>query len=108
MSDASPDETAVTPTAPITADGGIPPKAVAPTTPTTPVSISGKCYVGGCSAQICSEDQGAVSNCMYSPQYACYKTATCERQASGECGWTETAELQACLKENVSTGQNPQ
>jgi hypothetical protein len=59
---------------------------------------SGGCFVGGCSAQICSDEPNAVSTCEYSPKYACYKTAKCERQASGQCGWTETQNLTMCLK----------
>lgn len=55
------------------------------------------CFVGGCSGQICSEQEGVISTCEFRPEYACYATATCERQAGGECGWTETPELDACL-----------
>jgi hypothetical protein len=55
------------------------------------------CYVGGCSGQICSDQEGAISTCEWRDEYACYQTATCERQAGGECGWTETPELMACL-----------
>jgi hypothetical protein len=56
-----------------------------------------KCHVGGCSGQICSDQEGEISTCIYRAEYACYKKATCERQATGECGWTETPELSACL-----------
>ncbi len=56
-----------------------------------------ECFVGGCSGQICSENEGVISTCEFRPEYACYQTATCERQAGGECGWTETPELDACL-----------
>jgi hypothetical protein len=80
-------------------------------TTTQPTTISsddsGACVVGGCSNQLCTDATAgpAVSNCMYSPQYACYKTAKCERQAAtGKCGWTETATLKACL---VSNQQQP-
>jgi hypothetical protein len=55
------------------------------------------CYVGGCSGQICSEEQGVISTCEWRPEYACYRDAKCEVQADGNCGWTQTAELQACL-----------
>jgi hypothetical protein len=55
------------------------------------------CYVGGCSNEVCSDQEGVVTTCQWEPQYACYATATCERQADGTCGWTDTAELQACL-----------
>ncbi len=57
----------------------------------------GKCYVGGCSGQICSDEEGVSSTCEFRPEYACYRNAKCERQASGECGWTQTADLKACL-----------
>lgn len=55
------------------------------------------CYVGGCSAELCTDSPGAVSPCLYHPSYGCYKSATCERQSNGSCGWTETAALKACL-----------
>ena len=55
------------------------------------------CFVGGCSGQLCSEDEGAISTCEWREEYACYQSATCERQANGSCGWTATAELNACL-----------
>lgn len=55
------------------------------------------CFVGGCSSQICSEQEGAITTCEFRPEYACYQTASCERQADGACGWTATTELAACL-----------
>lgn len=55
------------------------------------------CYIGGCSGQICSEEQGVISTCEWRPEYACYRDAKCEVQADGNCGWTRTAELEACL-----------
>lgn len=58
---------------------------------------AGACYVGGCSGQICSDQEGAISTCEFRPEYACYAEATCERQDNGKCGWTETPELSACL-----------
>jgi len=58
---------------------------------------AGECFVGGCSGQICSDHEGVISTCEFRPEYACYHDATCERQASGDCGWTQTSALQACL-----------
>lgn len=58
---------------------------------------SGPCYVGGCSAQICSDQKDVVSTCEYTAAYGCYKTATCERQPSGQCGWTPSPALTSCL-----------
>ncbi len=68
-----------------------------PTVPAPKESATGKCYMGGCSSQLCTGQPDAMSTCEYREEYACYKTATCERQATGKCGWTETAELNACL-----------
>ncbi len=62
-----------------------------------PTATQGACYVGGCSSEVCSDQKGIVSTCIYREEYACYKTATCERQASGNCGWTETPALSACI-----------
>ena len=61
--------------------------------------VGGACIVGGCSGQLCvDESQGdRATTCEYREIYACYQTATCARQATGQCGWTETAELKACL-----------
>jgi len=58
----------------------------------------GECYVGGCSSQICSDKEGVVSDCMYKEEYACYKNTQCTRQSNGQCGWTQTTELQTCLE----------
>ncbi|MES2135090.1 MAG: hypothetical protein V4449_02530 [Patescibacteria group bacterium] len=57
----------------------------------------GGCFVGGCSGQICSDQVGVVSSCEFRSEYACYKSAACERQVSGKCGWTETPAFRACL-----------
>lgn len=55
------------------------------------------CFVGGCSGQICSDREGVISTCEWREEYACYQSAACERQADGQCGWTQTPELNACL-----------
>lgn len=63
--------------------------------------VSGKaCVVSGCSGEICS-DTNQVSSCIYRAAFACYKTAKCERQTTGACGWTQSASLKQCL---VSAG----
>ncbi len=56
------------------------------------------CYAGGCSGQVCSDNPDVITTCEWRPEYACYAGATCARQADGACGWTETAELLACLE----------
>jgi hypothetical protein len=58
---------------------------------------TGPCFVGGCSGQVCSDIDGVITTCEWEPQYACYHDATCARQSDGSCGWTPTADLQACL-----------
>ncbi|MDP2598557.1 MAG: Gmad2 immunoglobulin-like domain-containing protein [Candidatus Liptonbacteria bacterium] len=61
-----------------------------------PVAVS-QCKATGCSGEVCS-DQDVITNCVFLPQYSCYRTARCERQPSGECGWTQTPELSRCLQ----------
>lgn len=58
------------------------------------------CRVTGCSGQICS-DTDVVTNCLFKEEYACYKKARCERQVSGQCGWTETDEFKSCISSIV-------
>lgn len=65
-------------------------------TATSTPPVAKACVISGCSSQLCGEEEMA-STCEYREEYACYKTAKCERQASGTCGWTETAALRACL-----------
>ena len=54
------------------------------------------CVVSGCSRQVCAE-QEVMTTCEWRDEYACYRTARCERQADGKCGWTPTGELKRCL-----------
>ena len=56
------------------------------------------CKISGCSAQICAEDEQA-SDCMYREEYMCYQKAICKKQQNGKCGWTETPEITACIKQ---------
>ena len=79
------------------------PVLVCPDTPTpTPSKLdsSEPCRVAGCSSQLCvdSSSGDVVSTCEYRADYACYKTAICERQPSGACGWTQTPQLVSCLQ----------
>lgn len=70
-------------------------------TPVPPVKeppmTQAQCRPGGCSGQLCTDKPDMVTTCEWREEYACYQTATCERQPSGECGWTKTEELQQCL-----------
>jgi hypothetical protein len=54
------------------------------------------CLKTGCSGTVCAEED-RVTTCEFKPEYACYRDAVCERQPAGECGWTTTPELEACL-----------
>ncbi len=58
--------------------------------------VAKACVVSGCSGQICGEEV-MMSTCEYREAYACYKSARCERQTNGACGWTDTSELRTCL-----------
>lgn len=70
-----------------------------PTPTPSSVNVGAGCKIGGCSGQICQNetDEGAITTCEYKEEYACYKTAKCEKQANGKCGWTQTADLSSCL-----------
>jgi hypothetical protein len=60
------------------------------------------CKLGGCSGEVCQNegDEGAVSVCVYRPEYACFADfGRCEVQAGGSCGWTQTEELSSCIAE---------
>jgi hypothetical protein len=57
------------------------------------------CFKTGCSRQVCSDEE-VITTCEYRAEYDCYKTAKCERQANGKCGFTDTPELRRCLRRN--------
>ena len=59
----------------------------------------GGCIITGCSGQVCAE-QEVMTTCEFRPEYACFKSARCERLGDGQCGWTATAELKVCLEKN--------
>ena len=66
----------------------------------TPGMTYNGCAVAGCSQQLCVSAEEAstmVTTCEYRAEYACYAEASCEPQADGQCGWTETPELEQCL-----------
>lgn len=68
----------------------------APVEPDEPI-VRGECQRGGCSGQMCTDDPSVMTTCEWREEYACYRDATCERQANGVCGWTKTTELAECL-----------
>jgi hypothetical protein len=61
------------------------------------------CVVMGCNNEVCtSADKPVFTACVVLDEHACYQTATCEKQSTGECGWTQTTELRACLEASRS------
>jgi len=63
------------------------------------------CTVDGCSDELCVEAGNDVaSTCEWREEYACYRSAVCERQADGNCGWTSTPELTRCLEDAGAGG----
>lgn len=57
------------------------------------------CFKTGCSGQVCADEE-VVTTCEWRAEYECYRTAKCERQANGKCGFTDTPELRRCLRRN--------
>lgn len=58
------------------------------------------CAVAGCSGQVCvsaGEAADTITDCEFRAEYACFQEASCEPQADGKCGWTQTPELKKCL-----------
>ena len=74
----------------------VPTDPVEPVNPGTGGSVGSTCQPTGCSGQVCS-DQDVMTTCEFREEYACFRSARCERQVDGECGWTETAEYKQCL-----------
>lgn len=64
-------------------------------------TASPECKIAGCSGQLCvgTDSPDIITTCEYRPEYACYKTARCEKQPTGQCSWTQTSELVKCINE---------
>jgi hypothetical protein len=61
---------------------------------------TGGCEIVGCSSEMCADPkEGLGGTCEWRDSYACFDSATCERQSDGKCGWTQTEALQACLSD---------
>ncbi|MEX0913204.1 MAG: hypothetical protein WDZ56_01595 [Candidatus Paceibacterota bacterium] len=76
--------------------------------PTGPYVGAG-CAIGGCSSQICGEAgevEDIATTCEWREEYACYAVSRCERQANGQCGWTETDQFNQCLTEAAALERN--
>jgi eight-cysteine-cluster-containing protein len=55
-----------------------------------------ECRATGCSGTVCASED-VITTCEFRPEYACYQSAACAAQTDGQCGWTMTPELEACL-----------
>jgi hypothetical protein len=65
------------------------------------------CVVGGCSSQLCVEEGvEVVTTCEWTAKYSCYQAATCERQVTGACGWTDTPALRQCLADRENSEES--
>lgn len=65
-------------------------------------ALDQSCVITGCHDHICAEEEVFTICKSFSPEYQCYITATCERQADDKCGWTMDEGLKSCLKEKGS------
>lgn len=71
--------------------------------------VSDGCEVAGCSRQLCVDKETAEdirTTCEWREEYACYKTARCEKQSDGKCDWTKAEELNKCLQEKRNVPSN--
>jgi hypothetical protein len=58
-----------------------------------------ECFRSGCSGEVCTDEAGGgMTPCVFRPEFACYASAKCARQADGACGFTQSPTLAACLK----------
>ena len=58
-----------------------------------------ECRPTGCNGEICA-DEDVASPCVALPEFACYQeVGICEIQPWGQCGWTNTPELDECLSQ---------
>ena len=61
-----------------------------------PGTDSGGCFRTGCSSHVCA-DTDVITTCEWTPAYACFAKANCERQADGLCGFTHTQTSLDCF-----------
>jgi hypothetical protein len=83
------------------ARGGMPDTPPSADMPSTDYpTVEAGCMVGGCSSELCVEaGTDAISPCIWKPEFTCYQSAICRKQASGLCAWERTPELEVCLSQ---------
>ncbi len=57
------------------------------------------CKISGCNGEICSEQEGMASICVYKPEFECYSLTNC-KCINGKCGWEQTEEFLDCVTSN--------
>lgn len=75
-----------------------------PTLPNNDQKSNHGCIKGGCSGQLCVDEQAGesgVSTCEWRDEYECYKYAVCERQKNGKCAFSPNTQFQQCLDKNL-------
>ena len=55
------------------------------------------CVRAGCSRELCTDKPDTVTTCAWRDRYRCFEDAECKRQPNGQCGYTPTKKLKACL-----------
>jgi len=81
-------------------------QAVSPSPSTSPLP---GCVRTGCSGELCVPAGSELSTtCIFKPEFACLQQAACERNSAGNCAFTITPQVQACLDQaNPSPSPSP-
>lgn len=70
--------------------------------------VADGCKVMGCSRQVCAnvDAEDVVTTCEFSEANGCYdRFSECVMDESGQCGWSENAELSMCLAMAEDSGE---
>lgn len=63
-------------------------------------TASSGCVKSGCSGQVCAEEgSDIITTCEIQNWYTCLSLTKCEKQKTGQCGWTENSAYINCMKE---------
>src|SRR6185369_14118632 len=66
------------------------------------------CVRSGCNNELCVRaGSELMTTCVYRPEYACLQQATCEENAQGNCAFTITDTVRACL-DQANPSASPQ
>ena len=56
-----------------------------------------KCFIGGCSGELCTDNSEAISTCEILPGMECLAEGTSCQLVEGECTWVLSAEAAVCF-----------